>query len=48
MQTINKQNMDVELTSQMWSNYGTSAGFYLESTGAITEPARPPGMSGLQ
>lgn len=26
-------NMNVELVSQMWANYGRNAGFYLEGAG---------------
>lgn len=32
-QAINMNNMNVELVSQMWANYGRNAGFYLEGSG---------------
>ncbi|BFZ53799.1 DASH complex subunit dad4 [Savitreella phatthalungensis] len=31
LQTINMNNMNVELVSQMWANYSRNAGFYLET-----------------
>ncbi len=34
-QETNMNNMNNELISQMWANYGRNAGFYLENSGNL-------------
>ncbi|KAG4300573.1 hypothetical protein PCANB_002980 [Pneumocystis canis] len=38
IQEINMANMNVELISQMWTNYGRNVRFYLEGTNHLEKP----------
>ncbi|CAN6595592.1 DASH complex subunit Dad4p [Trichomonascus vanleenenianus] len=37
LQEVNRENMNVELLSQMWENYQRNVKFHLESTNQLTE-----------
>jgi len=38
LEVINRENMDVELLSQMWENYQRNILFQLEKTGQLQPP----------
>ncbi|KAK7203740.1 DASH complex subunit Dad4 [Myxozyma melibiosi] len=38
LQDVNRENMNVELLSQMWENYQRNVLFNLESTGSLEKP----------